>query len=113
MNGIQNRDMKYTQIQCTFPSPEEAEKVAAKVVEMRLAPCAQVVGPIRSIYRWKGEIENSTEWLLLAKTRSELFEKLCQAIRSGHPYECPQLIALEIADGSPDYLDWLDSQLEQ
>ena len=69
-----------------------------------------MLGPIRSHYVWKGGTETEGEILLLVKTRFELFDRLVEAVRDGHPYECPQIVALPIIAGNADYLVWLEEQ---
>ena len=104
----QMRDNRFIQVQITFPTEESALSVASQLVERRLAACAQILGPIRSVYVWNGVREESLEALLLAKTKASLFDELAEAVRAGHPYECPQIIALPIVAGTPDYLQWVD-----
>jgi periplasmic divalent cation tolerance protein len=100
----------YIQVQMTFPTEELANQVAAKLVESHLAACVQILKPIRSIYIWKGNRETSDEVLMLAKTKSLLFDRFVEAVRDGHPYECPQIVALPILVGNADYLNWLEEQ---
>lgn len=100
----------YIQVQITFPSEALANAMAERLVQNRLAACAQILGPIRSVYVWKGKSEQSNEILLLAKTRAELFDRLVETVRDGHPYECPQIVAIPIFAGNGDYLSWLDEQ---
>ena len=90
---------------------EDAERIARLLVEMRLAGCVQIVGPVTSTYRWKGKIETAGEWLCLIKSRAECYGAIEQAIRSLHPYETPEIIALPVAAGSRDYLAWLRGEL--
>ncbi|MDR3233649.1 MAG: divalent-cation tolerance protein CutA [Planctomycetaceae bacterium] len=101
----------YIQLQITFPSDESAHKTAAKLVAEKLAACAQVCGTVCSYYTWQGRNEKSTETLLLAKTKLPLFDKLVEFVRCGHPYECPQIVALPIVVCNNDYARWLDEQL--
>lgn len=102
----------YIQVQITFPSEASAVATAERLVLKRLAACAQILGPIRSIYVWKGENESCSEILLLAKTRSALFDRLVEEVRDGHPYDCPQIVALPIFAGNDDYMAWLDVQTQ-
>ena len=102
----------FIQVQVTFPTEESALTMAASLVEQRLAACAQVFGTIRSVYVWDGVREESTEILLLAKTKASLFDELAQAVRAGHPYQCPQIVALPIVAGTPDYLQWVDDNTQ-
>ncbi|MFO0753602.1 MAG: divalent-cation tolerance protein CutA [Thermodesulfovibrionales bacterium] len=91
----------------TAPGEEEAVKIARTLVEERLAACVNLVKGIRSLYRWEGKIEDDSEVLMIAKTRRELFASLQQRVKELHPYSVPELIALPIVGGSPDYLCWL------
>jgi periplasmic divalent cation tolerance protein len=95
----------------TADSPELAERLARELVERRLAACVNVVGPVLSIYRWKGEIVSDEERLLLIKTRSDRLDGVRRAIRELHTYDVPELLALPVEDGDRPYLDWLSSCL--
>ncbi len=96
----------------TCGSTEEAEKIARHLVEERLAACVNVVPGIRSFYRWKGEIESAVEWLLIVKSSRQLLPRLRAALEKLHSYELPETIAIPIVDGSLNYLNWLDSELQ-
>lgn len=98
---------RYIQVLTTVSKKYDAEKIAKVLIDGRLAACVQIIGPIKSIYRWKGKIENSKEWACLIKTRKTLYKKVESAIRKIHPYEVPEIIAVSIAQGSKDYLKWL------
>ena len=102
---------KFIQIITTTAQRADAEKIAEALVEKRLAACVQIIGPIRSIYRWKGNIEREEEWQCQIKTRLDLFTEAEQAIRAIHPYETPEIIALPIITGSLNYLEWLREEL--
>ncbi len=91
----------------TVASEEDALRIAAALVEGQLAACVNVLPPVRSIYRWKGELQREEERLLLIKTRGERFLELRQALLAMHPYEVPEVLAVPIADGHPPYLEWL------
>lgn len=95
----------------TCPSAQEAENIAHLLVEERLAACVQILPPMRSLYRWRGALEQSEELLLLIKTRRSLFGPLARRLRMAHSYEVPEILALPVVDGSEDYLQWLDSEL--
>ncbi len=99
---------RFIQVQITFPTEESAQATANRLVERRLAACAQILGPIRSVYVWNGVREESVEILLLAKTKTSLFDELAATVRKDHPYECPQIVALPIVVGTVDYLRWID-----
>jgi periplasmic divalent cation tolerance protein len=104
--------MVYIQVVTTTPSLEEAQRIARTLVERRLAACVQLSGPIESTYRWQGAIECSQEWVCTAKTRRERFDDVAQVIRECHSYQLPEILAFPIADGSADYLAWLDAEVE-
>jgi len=102
----------YIQITTTTETKEQAENIAQHLVEAKLAACVQIVGPITSIYRWKGKVENAQEWLCLIKTRNDLYSKVEAAIKSQHPYETPEIIAVPIVKGSKEYLQWISEETE-
>jgi len=95
----------------TCDSEKQAEKLAHTLVDQRLAACVNVLPKGRSIYRWEGKIEDSAEWLLLIKSRRDLFAALRAEIQKMHTYELPEVIAIPVVDGSEAYLNWLDDQL--
>ena len=95
----------------TVGSPAEGERLANALVEERLAACVNRVGPVRSIYRWQGQIEQSEEELLIIKTKRDLFERLKIRVKELHSYSVPEIIALPIVEGSEPYLKWLKEQL--
>ncbi|MEW6334285.1 MAG: divalent-cation tolerance protein CutA [Thermodesulfobacteriota bacterium] len=103
----------YIQVMTATDKREDAERIARSLVEMRLAGCVQIVGPVESIYRWKGRVETAREWLCLIKSREDLYGAIEQAIRSLHPYETPEIIASPVTAGSRDYLEWLRSELTE
>ncbi|XP_077180586.1 protein CutA [Paroedura picta] len=91
----------------TCPSPQVAREIARAVVEKRLAACVNVVPGITSIYQWKGQIEEDAEVLLMMKTRSSRISALAEFVRSMHPYEVAEVIAVPIQQGNPPYLQWV------
>ena len=90
---------------------EQAEQLAGILVERRLAACVNIVGPIRSIYRWKDEVEREQEYLLLIKTTTERAAELAAAFAELHPYELPERVELAIDGGSDNYMEWLSAQV--
>lgn len=95
----------------TCGSEEEAVRIAKRLVDEHLAACVNLIPRIRSIYRWQDKVEDSTEWLLIVKTSRARFPALRTVLEAAHSYELPEVLALPVVDGSPNYLDWLDSEL--
>ena len=101
----------FIQVSTTTETKQAAQEIAAALVQQRLAACVQVSGPVESVYRWQGKVQQSQEWLCTAKTRASLLPRVEAAIRGLHNYECPEIVAVPIADGSAAYLAWLGEQL--
>ena len=102
----------YQIILCTCPDKDTAENIASLLVEANLAACVSILPNITSVYRWEGQIEHAEELLLIIKTRQEAYLALENIIKRHHPYEIPEIIALPIERGLPDYLHWMDSCLQ-
>lgn len=98
---------KIIQIITTCNDKECLEGIGMYLVENRLAACAQISGPITSTYWWNGEIEEATEWVCTLKSTSALYEKVETAIRELHPYDLPEIIALDAEKTLPAYGDWV------
>ena len=96
---------------CTC-SPSEAGKLAHSLVEERLVACVNIVPTVRSVYRWKGEVCDDEESLLVMKTRASLMDRLTERIVELHSYDVPEVISYALAEGegNPDYLAWLVEQ---
>lgn len=102
---------KYVQVLTTAGSEEAAERIAAALLERRLAACVQVLGPIVSHYRWQGKLEREREWQCLAKTEARLYEEVEAAIRAVHSYEEPEILAIPVLAGSAGYLGWVSENV--
>ena len=100
--------MKDIVIFITAGSRAEARKIAKCLVGRRLAACVNIVPDIESVYTWKGKTETAREVLLIAKSKKRLFARIEKAVKGLHSYECPEIIALSIVDGSRDYLKWIE-----
>lgn len=103
----------FIQVTTTASTKDEAAKIAAALLEQRLAACVQVVGPIESHYWWKGKIERSGEWLCIIKTVRKRYPAVESAILANHSYEVPEIVACPIEGGSELYLDWLHRETEE
>jgi len=90
-----------------LPDRRAAEKLAETLVSERLAACVNILAPCRSVYRWKGGVQNEEEVPVLAKTTTERYAALEAAIRSNHPYELPEIVAVPIERGLAAYLAWV------
>ena len=91
----------------TAGSADEAEKIATALVEERLAACANILGPITSIFRWEGALQHQNEVALLLKSQPHLTKKLTERVTQLHTYDCPCVIALPITGGNPEFLKWI------
>ena len=98
------------QITTTTPTRDEADRIAAALVERRLAACVQVAGPITSVYRWEGRLETAHEWLCIIKTTAARYPQIETAIRELHSYELPEIIGTEIMAGNGAYLRWVEAE---
>ena len=94
----------------TLPDRAGAEALARELLTARLAACVQIGATLRSLYHWRGGIETADEVPVAIKTRSDLYALVEQSIRSRHPYELPEIVAVPITDGSPAYLDWIAAE---
>jgi len=99
------------QVVTTTEKKDHAALIARTLVEKRLAACCQIVGPVTSVYRWQGQIETAEEFQLIAKSRRALYARIEQAIAETHPYDVPEILAVPVADGSREYLAWLDGEV--
>jgi periplasmic divalent cation tolerance protein len=96
----------------TASGEDEAARIAKTLVESRLAACVNIIKNVRSIYRWKGNIEDDPEVLMVVKTRKVHFDVLKRKVKELHSYEVPECIALPVVAGSEDYLKWLNESTE-
>lgn len=103
----------WIQVVTTLPDREVALAISRRLVELGLAACVQVGGPVTSTYRWQEKIETSDEWVCVAKCRSDQFAAIEREIVRLHPYEVPEIVAVPIVAGSQSYLDWLTTETER
>lgn len=93
-----------------LPDAASARALAAALVDARLAACANILAPCRSVYRWQGQVEEADEVPLLLKTTAERYPLLEAAIRQQHPYELPEIVAVPLQHGLPEYLAWVAAE---
>jgi periplasmic divalent cation tolerance protein len=97
----------HLQVLTTLDDQDAAVALARAVVDAHLVACAQVTGPVRSVYRWRGDVEQATEWYCVMKTTGARYDALAAWIAEHHPYDTPELVATPIVAGAPDYLAWI------
>jgi periplasmic divalent cation tolerance protein len=95
----------------TTDTPELARKIAEALIEAREAACVNILPGVHSIYRWEGKVCNESECLLLIKSSADKFDAIQRRIRLLHDYQVPEIIALPISEGDPEYLKWLQASL--
>jgi periplasmic divalent cation tolerance protein len=100
-------ESEYLLVLNTCPDAASADKIARELVEGRLAACVNILPGLRSHYTWKGACQSAEEHLLLIKTQAVVYTALEQALRALHPYELPEIIAVPLTAGLPDYLAWI------
>ncbi|MBK9161590.1 MAG: divalent-cation tolerance protein CutA [Nitrosomonadales bacterium] len=94
----------------TLPDARSADSLARQLIEEHAAACVNSLAPCTSTYRWEGKVETATEVPLLIKTTRAAYPRLETLIRSAHPYELPEIIAVPVTAGLPAYLDWVGSE---
>jgi periplasmic divalent cation tolerance protein len=96
----------------TTTNKAEAEKIAQTLLTKRLIACVNIVGPVSSYFYWNGKIDSAEEFLMIMKSRVDLFGVLEECVRGLHSYEVPEIVAVPIVEGSKAYFDWLDGVLK-
>ena len=97
-------------IYITTDGPEEARVIGRALVDARLAACANVLGPMTSIFRWEGAVQEGEEAVLIVKTTAALVDALTAKVRELHSYDCPCIVALPVGGGNPAFLDWITAE---
>ncbi len=92
---------------CTCPDESTADRLAETLVERKLAACVNMIPTVRSVYRWQGKVQRDGETLLLIKFAGHRAGQLKEAILEQHPYDTPEIVVVDISDGSADYLNWV------
>ena len=104
--------MEYRLVYITVSSADEARKVGKEIVSRRLAACVNILGPIQSMYWWKGNLQEDNEMVVIAKTTAALLPRLIERVKAVHSYEIPCIVALPLTEGNPDFLDWIAQETE-
>jgi len=102
---------KFSVCFCTVPNAVVGKKIATQLLEKKLAACVNIIPGVTSIYVWKGNVECDDELMLKIKTRATLVDQLCAAVRTLHPYDVCEVVAVPIEGGNPPYLQWLDESM--
>lgn len=102
----------YIVVMVTTGTKAEAETIVQKLLDKKLIACGNILGPISSHFHWSGKIENTEEYLVLLKSREDLFEELSETVKTVHSYDVPEILAFPVVKGSKAYLDWLGSVLK-
>ncbi|MBS7636799.1 divalent-cation tolerance protein CutA [Candidatus Bathyarchaeota archaeon] len=105
-------DNNYIIVLTTTSSKEEAEKIAHALLAERIIACANIIGPVHSLFWWQNKIDTAQEHLILMKTKKDLFAKLAEKVKAIHSYQTPEIIALPMVEGFEPYIEWLNSNLQ-
>jgi len=100
------------EVRVSAPDAQTAQTIAGSLVRERLAACAQVLGPITSTYWWEGRVETEQEYLVLAKSTSQMFGAICRRVGSEHPYDNPEILSVPVTAAAPAYAAWLRESLD-
>jgi periplasmic divalent cation tolerance protein len=104
--------MTQTRIVLTTSSADEARKLARELIEQRLAACVNIVSQVESVYRWQGKVDTAAECILVIKTEAKTIAALQAALHELHPYELPECLVLDVADGDEAYMAWIRTNVE-
>lgn len=98
-------------IYITTSSKDEARTIGRELVQSRLAACVNIFDSMNSIYRWKGDLQDDNEVVLIAKTTEERVPELIDKVKAMHSYDCPCIVSLPVMDGNPDFLQWIENEV--
>ncbi len=104
---------QYQLVLCTCPDKDSAQTIAERLIDQRLAACVNILPGIQSIYSWQGKRESAQELLLVIKTTKNVYSALEKAITGLHPYELPEIIAVNIENGNAGYLNWISNYISK
>ncbi len=103
----------FVMVYVTTSNKMEAEKIAKTLLNERLIACANIIGPVASHFHWNGKIDYQEEYVMIMKSRADLFRDLEERVRALHSYEVPEVVAVPIVDSSKEYFDWMNSMLNR
>lgn len=103
---------EYIVIFITTPSDEEAQRIANALVEEKKAACVNILRDLRSLFWWEGKVDSASEALLIVKTKERFLDSIVKLVKGLHTYTVPEIIAIPIIGGNPEYLRWIDESLE-
>jgi periplasmic divalent cation tolerance protein len=101
----------YIVVFMTASDKKEASKIVRRLLNERLIACANIVGPVSSLFWWQGKIDEASEFLVIMKSRKDLFKRLSEKVKETHSYEVPEILELPITEGLPSYLGWMSASL--
>jgi periplasmic divalent cation tolerance protein len=104
-------DTGFIAVLVTASDENEARRLAALLIEQKKAACVNIIPIVSSLYRWQGKIETGSESLMVIKSKSSLLDDIITLVKANHSYEVPEIIALPVSGGSPEYLGWLEDEL--
>ncbi|RCS56608.1 divalent-cation tolerance protein CutA [Parvibium lacunae] len=90
-----------------FPDQQSAELAAQTLIAARAAACVNLLAPVQSWYEWEGKVERATEIPLMLKTTARAYPQVETLLRASHPYKLPEIVAVPVTQGLPEYLDWV------
>jgi periplasmic divalent cation tolerance protein len=96
----------------TIDKESVAKELAQGMVQKKLAACVNILSACTSIYRWKGKIQEESEYLMVIKTKKENYSQVEKYLKESHPYDVPEIIGWEVTQGSADYLNWLKAEVQ-
>ena len=102
----------YMIVLVTASSKEEAELIASKLINEKLAACANIIEDVHSIFRWKGKVDHEREVLLVVKSHQDKLDEIISSVKAHHSYDVPEVIAIPILGGNVDYLNWIKDSIE-
>jgi len=108
---LDDGEAMYIVIFMTCANKKEADTIAGELVKSKLAACVNIVGNIKSVFRWQAKLDKTNEVLLIIKSKKSKFDKIAKFVKSIHSYEVPEIISLPITAGNKDYLEWLDANI--